>query len=304
MRADLVVILGPTASGKTATAIRLAEAIGGEIVSADSMQVYRGLDIGTAKPTREERARVPFHLLDVVEVDEDFTVVDFQRLAARAVDDIRSRGRVPILCGGTGFYIRAFLEGFTIDGLPSDPVLRQRLDEEARQHGTEVLHARLAEVDPEAADKIGRNDRFRIVRALEVCEAGGRPFSSLQTRKPIGLTSVKVGLSWSRPELYRRIDERAAAMLAAGWLQETRDLLSKGYVETAVAKRALGYRRLFAHLKGEITLDEALEMIRRDTRRYAKRQMTWFRKEPNVNWISAETDGPDVWERVLPLLHS
>ncbi len=304
MRADLVVILGPTASGKTATAIRLAEAIGGEIVSADSMQVYRGLDIGTAKPTREERMRVPFHLLDVVDVDEDFTVVDFQRLAAESVEDIRSRGRVPILCGGTGFYIRAFLEGYAMDRLPSDAALRERLNREALESGVEALYARLAEVDPEAAARIGRNDRFRIVRALEVCEAGGRPFSSLQTKAPIPLRSLKVGLCWSRSELYRRIDERAAAMLEAGWLQETRDLLSKGYAETAVAKRALGYRWLISHLNGEMTLDEALEMIRRDTRRYAKRQMTWFRKEPDVNWISAERNGPDVWERVLPLLHS
>ena len=304
MRADLVVILGPTASGKTATAIRLAEAIGGEIVSADSMQVYRGLDIGTAKPTEEERARVPFHLLDVVDVDEDFTVVDFQQLAAHCVVDIQSRGRLPILCGGTGFYIRAFLEGFAIAGLPSDPALRERLDEEARNQGSEALHARLARVDPDAAARIGRNDRFRIVRALEVCQAAGRPFTSLQARSPLGLTSVKIGLTWSRPALYRRINERATSMLEAGWLQETRDLLAKGYAERAVAKRALGYRWLISHLNGEMTLDEALEMIRRDTRRYAKRQMTWFRKEPDVNWIDAEAHGPDVWERVLPLLHS
>jgi tRNA dimethylallyltransferase len=304
MRADLVVILGPTASGKTAAAVEVAREIGGEIISADSMQVYSGLDIGTAKPTEGERQGIRFHGIDVVELDEEFTVVDFQRLAERSVAEVRSRGGVPIICGGTGFYIRAYLEGFAIPEVRATPALRQRLRREVAARGAPALHRRLAEADPTAAARIQPNDVFRIVRALEVLEVTGRPMSELQGRSPIALPFVRFGIRWPREALYRRIGERTDRMLAAGWLQETRDLLSKGYAEGRIGSKALGYGRLLAHLRGQTSLAEAAALIKRDTRRYAKRQMTWFRKEPNVHWIDAEAGVASVLERMLRLLHS
>lgn len=304
MCADLVVILGPTASGKSDLALALAKATGGEILSADSMQIYRFLDVGTAKPTPAERATVPIHGIDLVEPGQEFTVVDFQRIANETVSSIRSRGKLPILCGGTGFYIRAYLEGFAIPEMPANPAVRERLRGEAETYGSEALHERLREVDPVSAERIRPRDAFRIVRALEVFETTGRPISDMQTRERLVQRVRKFGLNWEREELYARIDERVERMLKSGWIEETRGLMEKGYDEGRIAPRALGYRHLMAFLRGEVSLPEATEQIKRETRRYAKRQMTWFRKEPDVCWLDAKEGVPANLELVLPLLHS
>jgi len=304
MHFDLVVILGPTASGKSDVAMRLAKNIGGEIVSADSMQIYRGMDIGTAKPTPQERSAVPMHGIDLIEPDQEFTVVDFQQLAEHTVADIQVRGGTPIICGGTGFYIRAFLEGFAIPELPANPSIRQALREEAARLGSEAMHRRLAEVDPEAAARILPGDEFRIVRALEVFQATGEPISKRQTKRPVERRSAKFGLSWPREELVRRIDERTERMLSSGWIEETRALVENGYDERKVNLRALGYRQLMAYLRGEQSLEVTAEEIKRETRRYAKRQMTWFRKEPDVCWLDASEGVEALLERMLHVLHS
>jgi tRNA dimethylallyltransferase len=300
MDAELLAIMGPTASGKTAVAIELARRLDGEILSADSMQIYRGMDIGTAKPTPEEQRQVRFHGIDLVDIGQDFTVVDFQKYATKTAADIRERDKFPILCGGTGFYIRAYLEGFTIPAAPQDRETRRRL----QQLPGPELHKRLQEVDPIAAERIEANDAFRIIRALEVYETTGRPMSEQQERNPIPLQTVKIVLEWDREELFHRISQRTEQMLALGWLEETRNLLSKGYSEGHISSRALGYRHLVAHINGEIALAEAAERIKLDTRRYAKRQMTWFRKEPNVCRIDAKEGVPATVNRIIALLHS
>lgn len=291
----LIAIVGPTAVGKTAVGIALAERIGGEIVSADAVAVYRGLDIGAAKPTTEERARVPFHLIDVVDPDRNFTVADFATLAEEAIAAIRARGRVPLVVGGTGLYVRAVTAILTIPHVPPQPEIRAALGAEAEENGTPALHARLAAVDPMSAARIAPNDRKRIVRALEVWQATGRPLSSFHTPEgvqgePRPNTQI-FGLRMARELLYRRIEERVDAMLAAGLIAEVRGLLAAGSSPEHKAMQSLGYRHAVAHLRapGE---DMAAELAR-DTRRYAKRQMSWFNADKRVRWIDVDEMAPE-----------
>ena len=303
----LVALVGPTAAGKTAAGIALAARLGGEIVSADAVAVYRGLDIGAAKPTREEQTRVRFHLIDVANPDEDFNVADYERRANEAIEDIRRRGRIPILVGGTGLYVRAVTSILSLPHVPPQPDLRARLDIEAAAQGTPALHARLARVDPLAASRIQANDRRRIVRALEVFEVTGRPLSSFHT--PEGVygrprpNTVLFGLlPEPREALYRRIEARVDAMLAGGFVDEVRGLLDRGYTPAKhKAMQSLGYRHLAAFLSGETDLDTAVAELMRDTRRYAKRQIAWFGADRNLAWISLdETWTPhEVVEQVI-----
>jgi tRNA dimethylallyltransferase len=289
----LLVIVGPTASGKSGAALGLAERFGAEIVSADSVQVYRGLDIGSAKPTPEERRRVPHHLIDVVGPDEPFDAARFRALATLAVEDIWGRGRRAIVAGGTGLYVRALLGGL-FPSPPSDPELRRRLRAEAAERGRAALWERLAQLDPEAAGRIHPRDLIRVVRALEVIQLTGRPLSELQAAHGFGEAVFRyrlVGLRLERAELYRRIEARLEAMLAAGWLEETRGLLAR-YGPEARALHSLGYRHLVAHLEGRLGLAEARDLTFRDTRRYAKRQLIWFRAEPEITWLAPE--GPEL----------
>lgn len=294
----LLAIVGPTAVGKTAVGVALTQRLNGEIVSADAVAVYRGLNIGAAKPDASERARARFHLVDVAEPDEDFNVADFERLANAAIADIRARGRVPSLVGGTGLYVRAVTAILDLPHVPPRPDLRARLDAEAQENGTLALHARLAAVDPAAANKISSNDQRRIVRALEVFEATGRPLSSFHT--PEGVhgrarpNTVVFGLMMEpREALYERIERRVDAMLAAGFVEEVRGLLQAGYGPNLKAMQSLGYRHLCAYLAGKTTLENAVTELKRDTRRYAKRQLAWFRGDARVVWLS-------VGEKTLP----
>lgn len=285
-------VVGPTATGKTAVGIALAERVGGEIVSADAVAVYRGLDIGAAKPTKAEQARVRFHLLDVVDPAEDFTVADFARLAEDAIGEIRARGNVPILVGGTGLYVRAVTATLALPAVAPQPELRARLTEEAERDGTPALHARLAAQDPLSAARILPNDRKRIIRALEVQAVTGQPLSAFHT--PEGVRGVPrpntalFGLTRDRETLYARIEARVDAMLTEGFLDEVRERLAAGHGPDLKSMQSLGYRHLAAHLTQGHSWETTIAELKRDTRRYAKRQLSWFKADPSVRWVEAE----------------
>ena len=291
----LVVVLGPTAVGKSRVAVGLALRFGGEVIGGDSIQVYRGFDIGTDKPSSAERRGVPHHLIDTIDPTVQFTAADFVREALAAAQDISSRGRLPIVAGGTGLYLKALVDGL-FPGPGRDPAVRAALEAEAREKGLDVLFRRLQEVDPAYAAKIRDRDRVRIVRALEVHATTGRPISEhfLATASPVaGRKVVRIGLRLERAVLVRRIEDRVDRMFARGLVGEVRGLLEKGIPEDAPPFRALGYRHALRHLRGGLGLDEAAALTKADTRQYAKRQMTWFRKMAEVAWFSPD-DGPGL----------
>lgn len=289
----VIVIAGPTAVGKTATAIRLAQRIGGEVVSGDSMQVYRGFDIGTAKPTPAEMEGVPHHLIDIKDPTEDFSVAEFQQRADAAIRAIAARGRWPIVAGGTGLYLRALLRAYTFAPLAHDPAVRAALEEEARRLGAPALHARLRQVDPEAAARIHPNDQLRIVRALEVYTVTGQPISRLQREGRRRYDALVVCLYMDREQLYERVNRRVDAMLTAGWLDEVRRLLAAGLSPYRSPLAQLGYRELVAYLRGLVEYEVAVDWIKRNTRRYARRQLTWWKRDPDVHWVPA-APGPEA----------
>ncbi len=290
----LLAIVGPTATGKSEVSILLAESLGGEIVSADSMQVYCGMDIGTAKPTAEQRRRTRHHLIDIIAPDQPFSVADYQARAEAALADIWARGRQPILVGGSGLYVRAVLAEMDFSRVPPDPELRRRLAEEARSRGTRALHEWLAEVDPEAAARIHPNDQKRIIRALEVAE-GSRSIDAgreqVDRQQAARYNSRQFGLTLEREELYRRIETRVDRMMAAGLVDEVQGLIERGYTESLVAMKGLGYAQIADHIRGKTTLEEAVRRLKRDTRRFAKRQLIWFRADPRIEWIDVQEAG-------------
>lgn len=292
MMPPLVVLCGPTAIGKTAAALELASHFNCEVVSADSRQVYRLMDVGTAKPSAGELARLPHHLINVVWPDEPFDAARFATAAATAVASILTRGKIPLLVGGTGLYIRALTEGLVpVPG--ADPDLRRQFEDEAAKKGSAVLHQRLMDVDPAAAGQLHPNDTVRIIRALEVFVQTGRRLSDWQEEH--GFRSrryrlLKIGLTADRDLLYRRIDERSAAMFSGGLLEETEDLLARGYAPELKAMQTIGYREAVKVLRGEITRDQALADLQQSTRRYAKRQLTWFRADPEMIWVDSVAD--------------
>jgi tRNA dimethylallyltransferase len=286
--APLVVIVGPTASGKSDLALQLAEERGGEIVSCDSLQVYRGLDIGSAKATSEERRRVRHHLIDIKDPDESFSAADYAREARAVLADLKQRGRLAIVAGGTGLYLRALLTGL-FEGPSRDEALRARLEAMAERFGDPRLHRVLRGVDPQAAARIQPTDRLRIVRALEVFRATGRPLSQQQREgaEPLRGFDVRIfGLSPAREALRRRVEERTARMFAAGLVDEVRGLLASGYPADLRPLRAIGYRQAVEVASGRLTEDEARQAIETETLQYAKRQRTWFRHQTGeVHWF-------------------
>jgi tRNA dimethylallyltransferase len=287
---NLVIILGPTGVGKSRTSVDLALKFGGEIINGDSIQVYQGFDIGTDKPSPEDRRRVPHHLIDAVEPGVQFTAADFVREALGAAKDITRRRLVPFVVGGTGLYLKALVDGL-FPGPGRDPALRAALEAEARAKGLDVLFRRLEESDPAYARKIRSRDRIRIIRALEIYTLTGRPLSEhfRQTASPTtGYRVHKIGLEIERAALYRRIEDRVERMFARGLVDEVRGLIARGVGEDTPPFRALGYRHVLACLRGEISLEEAKGLTKADTRHYAKRQMTWFRKMDGVAWFSPE----------------
>lgn len=287
----LIVLTGPTAVGKTETSIALAKAIGGEIISADSIQVYRYMDIGSAKITKEEMEGVPHFLIDELDPAEEFNIFVFQKLAYRYMKEIYARGHVPILTGGTGFYIQSVLYGIEFDKNEMDVFYRKELEDYAETYGAAALHERLQKVDKEAAERIHANNVKRVIRALEYYKQTNQPISKhneIQHKKESPYQFVYFVLNRDRIELYRRIDLRVDHMIKQGLVEEVKTLLEKGYSRDLVSMQGLGYKEIAASLEGELSLEEAIERIKRDTRHFAKRQLTWFRREKEVTWIEME----------------
>lgn len=281
---DLTIITGPTASGKTALSIALAKEIGGEIINADSMQVYQYMDIGTAKPTMQERDGVPHHLLDVVQPNEPFSVAKYCDLARKAISEVHDRGHIPIMVGGTGLYIDSVAYHIQYSPVESDPAYRAMLE----QQENTALYQQLMEIDPESAEKISINDTKRIIRALEIYHVSGETKTahekrSRQTPSPYNLKLFAIRMD--REQLYQRINQRVEIMFENGLVEEVKRLLEMGIDESCTSMQAIGYKETVLYLKNEISLAEAKEMIQQGSRRYAKRQLTWFRRNPDITWL-------------------
>ncbi|MGD8267074.1 MAG: tRNA (adenosine(37)-N6)-dimethylallyltransferase MiaA [Desulfobacterales bacterium] len=304
-RHRIVIICGPTGIGKTTAAIRLAQHIGGQIVGADSMQVYRHMDIGTAKPTPQEQAAVPHHMIDVVDPDTPFDAVRYAAMASDCIDHLREAALPAVVAGGTGLYIKALVYGLFAARKP-DPRIRQRLERRAEAESAAELHAELRRRDPDSAARIHPNDRFRIIRALETLEATGRSLSDLQRRhgfKEKRFATFKIGLEIDRDALYARINQRVEAMIAEGLVSEVQSLLDRGYHAELKPMQALGYRHIVDHLSGQTTWDETVTLMKRDTRRYAKRQFTWFKSDPEIVW-SEPDDVARLWPQIASFLQN
>ncbi|MDR3751699.1 MAG: tRNA (adenosine(37)-N6)-dimethylallyltransferase MiaA [Terracidiphilus sp.] len=302
-----VLLLGPTGSGKTALSLALGERFGGEIVSCDSVAVYRGMDLGTAKPTAEERTRLPHHLIDVADPDQPFTAGEYSRQARTALWEIAARGRLPIVTGGTGLYLRALTEGL-FAGPERQAELRARLERSRKRLGEGWLHRVLCRLDPASAARIHANDAPKLIRAIEVCLAARKPLSQVLenqalARDPLtGFRLLRIGLNPPRQALYDRLNRRAAAMFAAGLVEETRGLLEQyGPVK---ALDSLGYRQALRVLRESLDIDEAIQAAQQGHRNYAKRQLTWFRREPEVHWIEDFGDGPETVRAAIYLVQA
>ena len=301
----MIAVVGPTAAGKSGLSLRLAEALDGEVVNADSMQLYRGMDIGTAKLPPDQRRGVPHHLLDIWDVTQTASVSEYQRLARQAIKDIRARGRVPVVVGGSGLYVRAVLDNLDFPG--TDPAVRDRLEGELAETGAAALHARLARVDPAAAAAILPGNGRRIVRALEVIELSGRPFSATLPEYRSVYDVVQLGVCVPRPQLDERIADRVAAMWQAGFVAEVRGLAEAGLRDGRTASRALGYAQVLRFLAGDWSQEQAAAQTVRATQRFARRQESWFRRDPRVIWLEASgpaAEGAALAERALATIRS
>jgi tRNA dimethylallyltransferase len=297
----IVIVCGPTGIGKTTAAIRLARRFGGQIVGADSMQVYRQMDIGTAKPTPDEQAAVAHHMIDVVDPDENFDAARYAAMAASCIQRLQETAMLPVVAGGTGFYIKALLHGLFEAGRP-DPQIRQQLERRASQEGLDRLHAELRRRDPASAERIHPHDRFRIIRALETIAGTGRPISDLQSNHGFAAKryeTFKIGLAIDRETLYTRINQRVDAMIAEGLVAEVESLLARGYAADLKSMQAIGYRHVVDYLGGQTPWAETVDLMKRDTRRYAKRQFTWFKSDPDIVWSA-----PGDVDRLAPAIEA
>jgi tRNA dimethylallyltransferase len=289
-KAKVIVICGPTGIGKTAVGIRLSEKFGGEIIGADSMQIYRYMDIGTAKPTTEEQRRIVHHMIDIVDPAEDFDAAQFAKMARDKVRQCHQSGLTPFVVGGTGLYIKALLQGL-FHSNPVDPVIRERLLKEASENGSRSLHDRLKQVDPDAAERLHPNDAYRIIRALETIESSGRSISAHQQDHRFEdepFNALKIGLQMDRQALYDRIDRRVDLMIEAGLVDEVKKLLELGYSADLKSMQSIGYRHMADYIQGQLTWDEAVRTLKRDTRRFAKRQFTWFGADRQIQWYEPD----------------
>jgi tRNA dimethylallyltransferase len=298
----VALLLGPTGSGKTALSLELGERFGGEIVSCDSVAVYRGMDVGTAKPTKEERARLPHHLIDVADPDQPFTAGAYSRAARAALREIAGRGRLPIVTGGTGLYLRSLTDGL-FAGPERQQEIRARLESSREKHGEGWLHRLLVRLDPASAKRIHANDASKLIRAIEVCLAARKPLSQVLARDPLtGFRLLRIGLNPPRQELYARLNRRCAAMFAVGLVEETRGLLARyGPVK---ALDSLGYRQALAVLAETLSEGAAIAAAQQGHRNYAKRQLTWFRREPDVHWIEGFGDEPEILRTAAELVQN
>jgi tRNA dimethylallyltransferase len=303
----LVILVGPTAVGKTAASIGLAKALNGEIISGDSMQIFKGLDIGTAKITKEEMQGVPHHLIDIKEPWETFSVAEFKRLADEAIADIHDRGKLPIIVGGTGFYINSVLYEYHFGEADTDEAYRAELEQYAETHGNEALWNILQEKDPDSAAKLHSNDTKRVIRALEVLHVTGIPASERQStvdKQTMRYNAVYIALNMPREVLYDRINRRVDIMIQDGLEAEVRTALANGVAQDALSMTSIGYRQMIQYFNEEISFDRAVELIKRDTRHFAKRQLTWFRHDPNIQWVDkwGKTD-EQVEAELLAIVH-
>ncbi len=295
----LVVIVGPTAVGKTALGIEIGDRFQGEIISADSRQFYRYMDIGTATPTTDERARIPHHLVNIADPDETVGLAQFLDLARAAVRDIHGRDKLPLVVGGTGQYIRGLLRGWRVPNVPPDPELRAELETQS----ADALWERLMALDPDAAEFVDKPNLRRVIRALEVCIQSGQPFSELRRRIPPPYRVLQIGLTMEREQLYARADTRVDAMIQAGLVEEARELLEKGYDWSLPSMSGLGYSQLKSYFKGKTTLEEAIERVKLDTHDFIRRQYTWFRpNSPRIQWIDAQSPNPS--DQASALVHA
>lgn len=301
-RIPLLVIVGPTATGKTGLALTLAQRLHGEIVSADSRQLYQGMDIGTAKPTAEEQALVPHHLLDIITPDTPYTLTQYQADAQAALATVHAQGHLPLLVGGTGLYIRAVVDNLAIPEVPPDWALRRELEAQAASEGAAALHARLAALDPTSAARIDPANVRRVIRALEVCLVTGQPFSAQQGARPSPYRPLLLGLTCERSRLYERADRRVDAMLAAGLVDEVRALVARGYGWNLPAMTSLGYGEIGTYLRGETSLEEAIARLKFNTHSYIRRQYSWFRPDTRIHWL--ECEAPDLAERALVMVQA
>lgn len=304
MKERLVFLVGPTAIGKTGISIELAGLINGEVISCDSMQVYKGMDIGTSKPAKDLVTRIPHHMIDIIEPSDEFSVAQFRRMAVKAIEDIIARGKTPLVAGGSGLYIKVLIDGI-FEAPSTDREFRARLKQEADEFGTEILYIRLQEVDKEAASGIHPNDLRRILRALEVYEKAKAPISQLRTNT-VGLSDqyeVRIfGLNMERPALYKKIEERVDLIFKEGLVDEAKRLTENKLSLTA--SQALGYKEVFAFLRGEYDIEEAKRLIKRNTRHYAKRQFTWFRRDKRIEWMMLDENfdskeiAKEIWKKL------
>ena len=300
MKPKLVIILGPTAVGKSEVAMKLAVVIGAEIINADSQQVYRYMNVGTGKPSRADRERVAHHLIDVVDPDEEFNVAIFRRLALETIDHIHARGKNVVVCGGTGLYLKALTRGLFV-GPEQDPEVRGELAREIQEKGLGALYQRLTEVDPAAHSRIHPNDRQRIIRALEVYQLTGKPMSLWQREHDFGdepFDTLKIGLQRERADLYGLINRRCERMIEEGLLDEVRELAAKGYSLDLKPLQSVGYRQMGLVLQGMLKIDQAVEEMRLETRHLAKRQLTWFRGDHEIRWLHPENQRQEIIESV------
>ncbi len=296
---SIIAVCGPTGIGKTSTAITIAEAERGEIIGADSMQIYRRMDIGTAKPTAAEQARVPHHMVDVADPDDAFDAAKFSKLASGVITDLVGRGILPVVAGGTGLYIKALTRGL-FESDAGDPGVRASLKAAAEEKGIAVLFGELEKIDPQTAARIHPNDTYRVLRALEVFKTTGRPMSQMQAEHAFAdekYRCLKIGLTMDRETLYERINRRVDVMIEQGLEAEVRHLLDSGYASELKAMQSLGYRHMAAYLGGQMDWDVMVETLKRDTRRYAKRQLTWFRADKDMHWFE-----PGDVEKILALV--
>ena len=295
----VIIICGPTGVGKTAVGIQLAEKLDGEIISADSMQIYRCMDIGTAKPTADEQSRIPHHMIDIVDPDENFDAVRFAEMARDKVMQLHQRGVMPLVVGGTGLYIKALLQGL-FQSNPVDPKTRERLMKEAVENGSGILYDRLKRVDPDTADRLHPNDSHRIIRALETIESTGRSISEHQQAHGFAdepFNALKICLQIDRQKLYDRIDQRVDFMIEAGFVDEVKKLLGMGYSADLKSMQSIGYRHMADFLEGRLSWDECVRTLKRDTRRFAKRQFTWFGADQQIQWYE-----PDQLNEIVRLV--
>ncbi|MBQ7986663.1 MAG: tRNA (adenosine(37)-N6)-dimethylallyltransferase MiaA [Clostridia bacterium] len=285
----LIVIAGPTASGKTALSVDIAKAVGGEIVSADSMQIYKYMNIGTAKPTEDEKQGIPHHMMDFLEPTVNFSVADYCQMAGEIIRDIDGRGKIPVIVGGTGLYIDSLVNGVDFGAEDGDAKIRAELMKLAEEQGNEAVHKILEEIDPETAQKYHPNNLRRIIRAIEVYKTQGKTVSEKEKEEKISPYNVAYFcIDWDREVLYDRINRRVDIMVEDGLIDEVKDLLSRDIDPKVTAMQSIGYKEFYGYLNGEITLDEALDTIKQSSRHYAKRQLTWFRRNKEIHWLSPE----------------